>query len=329
MDLIDISDRIQVMRRKEQTTYSCSDYLSMTNDTDNIHNSPSSSLTSPDSLSGIIDKSCREKMSRWCFQVVDFASFRRETVSVSMSFLDRYLSLHQSNLDSRKAMDSRKTYQLASMTALFIAAKLFEPTTMDVDIFVQLGRGCYGKQEFIDMEKRILAALNWQVSGPTTTTFIELYLSMLIASTSDADKSSLSEIISTLWLRSKYQSELACLESSFVTEYPSHIALATIINSLQYVPLETFTAEQRFDFMSLIQSTCNIDYHSSIVQSIGRKLKYLESQHQSRSFIEEVEALKPSEDFLLVKSTASSTSRSSLSGSQSPTCVSHKEKRTC
>ena len=34
MDLIDINDRIQVMRTKEETTYSCSDYLSTKKDMD-------------------------------------------------------------------------------------------------------------------------------------------------------------------------------------------------------------------------------------------------------------------------------------------------------
>ena len=100
------------------------------------------------------------------------------------------------------------------------------------------------------------------------------------------------------------------------------------MNSLQYVPLDAFTGEHRQDFMTLIKSTCGIDYHFSKVQSILHRLKYMETQHLSRSSIDEVEALKPSEDFLLVKPTTSCSLRS-LSGSQSPTCVSHKEKRAC
>jgi Cyclin, N-terminal domain len=78
LDASEIADRIKVMKRQEKSTYACTDYLK-----DNEKRLRKSRKA--------VDEDCRIKMCEWCYQVVDFCKFRRETVSISMSYLDRYL----------------------------------------------------------------------------------------------------------------------------------------------------------------------------------------------------------------------------------------------
>ena len=79
----------------------------------------------------------RSKICEWCYRVIDHFRYDREVVSVAMNFFDRYLVLVgsagaagvNSGVGSGSSsavgidIDSR-TYQLAAMTALYVATKL-------------------------------------------------------------------------------------------------------------------------------------------------------------------------------------------------------------
>lgn len=324
LDLNEIKDRLDVMRRQEGTTYSCSDYLASrtTSSSSNRCNAPSPvsplGVVPPnqDQTNLPIDEACRMKMSQWCFQVIDFAKFRRDTVSISMSLLDRFLCSHLINDAAREAMNCRKAYQLASMTTLYMAIKIFEPVTMEVAVFAQLSRGCYTPNDFISMEQRILAALNWRMNGPTTINFVELYLSVLPLTLS----TSLEKMMPILWARSKYQCELACLDYEFVTRRPSDIALASIINSIQQVPTAIFSEVERSTYFSRLESLCQPSFQYGTVNAISKKLSMMENNHQSKAE-RPMDILKPREHYH-IPNTFSPSSSHKHSGQTSPNCVS-------
>jgi len=322
LDLHEIKDRLHVMRRQEETTYSCSDYLSIIATVKGCNTfspvSPSSSVPNQDKTALPIDEACRMKMSQWCFQVVDFAKFRRETVSIAMNLLDRFLCSHPFNDAARKAMNCRKAYQLASMTTLYMAIKVFEPITMEVAVFAQLSRGCYTRDEFISMEQSILSGLNWRMNGPTTMNFIELYLSALAENTSTMQKN-IAKIVPILWTRSKYQSELACLDYEFVSRRPSDIALAAIINSIRHVPTTIFSEMERSAYLSRLESLCQLSSQSIMVNTIAEKLAMMENHHQSKA--NPMDMLKPRENYHM-PNTFSPSSSHKHSGQTSPNCVS-------
>merc|ERR1712226_396506 len=85
----------------------------------------------------------RKKMVAWCFQVVDFCKFQRETVSIAMNLLDRFMMTSQSQV----AKTDVKVYQLAAMTALYTAVKIHEPEVMDPKLISNLSRGVYQPEE--------------------------------------------------------------------------------------------------------------------------------------------------------------------------------------
>ncbi len=220
IDAAEVADLLTVMRHQEETYYRCVDYIATSSRL--RRNSPKA-----------VDEECRVKMCEWCFQVVDFCKFRRETVGIGMSFLDRYLSVPA----GRSALFDRKEYQLAAMSALYIAIKLHEPLEMDTGLLADLSRGCYTETDFADMEKRILAALEWRVNGPTPLAFVQHLMGLLPDTVHPA-------VATAVMDYARYQTELAVADHLFVVRLPSEIALAAVLNAIEgmdttLLPLKT------------------------------------------------------------------------------------------
>jgi len=205
----DVPDRISIMLLQEENEYSCFDYLAANEDIRKKVAKP-------------VDKDCRVKMSEWCYQVVDFCKFRRETVGIGMSYLDRYLCSNK----GKKALGDRKEYQLVAMTCLYIAIKLHEPLEMETSLLADLSRGCYTEMEFANTEQSILEGIEWRVSGPTPLAFVLHFLTFL----PDMIPSSVEEAIFDY---ARYQTELAIADHDFVKLKPSVIGMAALINSIE------------------------------------------------------------------------------------------------
>lgn len=205
----DVPDRIAVMLVQEENEYSCYDYLA-------ANEAIRRKAAKP------VDEDCRVKMCEWCYQVVDFCKFRRETVGIGMSYLDRYMCSKK----GKKALGDRKEYQLVAMTCLYVAIKLHEPLEMETSLLADLSRGCYTEMEFANMEKNILEAIEWRVSGPTPLAFVLHYISFLPDIIS-------SSVIEAIFDYARYQTELAIGDHYFVKTKPSVVGMAALLNALE------------------------------------------------------------------------------------------------
>ena len=205
----DIPDRISIMLIQEENEYACFDYLAANEDIRKKAAKP-------------VDEDCRVKMSEWCYQVVDFCKFRRETVGIGMSYLDRYLCSDK----GKKALGDRKEYQLVAMTCLYIAIKLHEPLEMETSLLADLSRGCYTEMEFANMEQSILEGIDWRVSGPTPLAFVLHFLTFLPNNISPSVEEAIFDY-------ARYQTEIAIANHSFVKIKPSVVGMAALINSIE------------------------------------------------------------------------------------------------
>lgn len=215
-----VQERLSVMMEQEESNYSCSDYLSSHEKRE----------------SGPIDHVCRLKMTQWCYNIIDYIQFRRETVGIAMSYLDRFLCTGCTRAE--QVLNCRKQYQLASMTTLFMAIKINEPIMIDMNILTDLSKGLYTHDDFKQMEMDILFALNWRVNGPTAQAFMVHILALLkeqISTVSSATRLSLD--LQKILEPAIYQIELSVGEYGFVTQKPSVVATASILNSLEQFPL--------------------------------------------------------------------------------------------
>jgi len=248
-ELEDIPERIKAMLFQESHEYKCFDYLI-------VNAAMRKKAAKP------VDEDCRVKMCEWCYQVVDFCKFRRETVGIGMSYLDRYLC---SDL-GKHALSDRKEYQLVAMTCLYIAIKLHEPLEMETSLLADLSRGCYTEMEFANMEKKILEALVWRVSGPTNLSFVLNYLMYLPDSVHDS-------VVEAVFDYARYQTELAVADHAFVKLKPSVVGMAALLNAMEGMDSTLLSprAIQKF-----IKGVCKIvDLDMEKVESVQYRLSTL------------------------------------------------------
>lgn len=205
----------------QETKYVASDYL--------FQSSPQRpTATGPLHASVSVDSDCRTKMVSWCFQVVDFCKFQRETVSIAINYLDRFMATPASSL----AHSDRKVFQLAAMTCLYTAVKIHEPEAMDPKLVSTLSRGTYSPQEVEAMEANILGALQWRMNPPTSLSFVRLFLDLLPADFLTATQRE------TAYELSKFQTELAVNEYDFISVKPSIVAYSSLVNALESLCLD-------------------------------------------------------------------------------------------
>lgn len=266
----DASDRIAVMLEQESTSYKCRDYLAGDDSTSSSSVPPLTGLNQPNEhkplQKGCIDRVCREKMTRWCYQVTDFCKFRREAVAIGMSFLDRFLS--SSSPRAQKALSSRKEFQLASMTTLYISVKLFEPMVIDAELLATISQGCYAEEDINDMEKDILNDLGWKMNGPIVHDFISHFLVFLSMSAYTYDD----EVENILLDIARYQADCSTMDYDLSMMRPSDVALAALLNSMEGIDEKVFPALSRFEFLLIISEETGLNPFSHDVNVARARL---------------------------------------------------------
>jgi hypothetical protein len=249
LEVTEVAERLAVMRIQEETTYRVRDYLAETVQIRKVAAKP-------------VDEDCRTKMCEWCYQVVDFCKFRRETVGIGMSYLDRFLCTQQ----GLEALCNRKQYQLAAMTALYIAIKIHEPLEMETSLLADLSRGCYNEMEFVEMEETMLTALDFRVNGPTPLGFVQYFMALIPPTIH-------SSVASLIMDYARYQTELAVSDQSFVAIKPSEIALAAFLNALEGMDTTLLPLKLQGKFVRAIEKYAEI--YVNEVENTQSKLSHL------------------------------------------------------
>lgn len=220
----EITDRLKVMMKQECTIYRIDDYLGCTS----TRASTCTGTVNPpasESACNKVDALCRYKMAQWCFTLVDYLQLDREMVYIAMSYLDRFLATGSPR--ARCVAHDLREYQLASMTAIYMAIKIFEPKIMDAAQITALSRGQYNTADIIRMESDMLFDLKWHMNGPTAASFLVYFLALLPPTITIGHDSILENAI--------YQIELSVTQYKFITQHPSTVAIAALINSIKRV----------------------------------------------------------------------------------------------
>lgn len=266
--LTEISDRFEVFRRQEEI-YQPSDYLSQEfqeRQARRVGQDRSLSIfsglcVSPDGNSpscASINDVWREKICEWSYEVIDHFDYNREIVAVSLSYLDRYLSTKPVN---------RKVFQLAAMTSLYLAIKLFEPTKMRMSSFIELSRGYFRAEHIAAMEEVVLRALQWQVHPPTPLTLVRHFMLIL---PDECKERKLQHEIKEL---ARFLTELSVCDYYFVTKKPSSIAIAAILNAFSVMGENQIPSSARALFLKRIQDIAGYDPHCKEVQDCRQRLE--------------------------------------------------------
>ena len=159
--MAELLERMEIMFQQEQDKYKTVDYLAPDfqkklascgcanplESCGSVTKSSSDGTSLSSSSSSGINDVWREKICEWSYQVIDHFDFSREVVSISIHYLDRFLATRQCN---------KKVFQLAAMTSLFLAIKLYEPGKLSMDSMIELSRGYFKVEQMVAMELEIL-----------------------------------------------------------------------------------------------------------------------------------------------------------------------------
>lgn len=138
-----------------------------------------------------IDETIRSTLVDWLIQIHYNFKLWPETLFLTVNVFDRYCSVTEI---------SKKEVQLVGIAALLMITKyeeIYPPTLKD---FIYITGDNYSAEQILDMEKKILFALDFDVSQCSSFRFLERF-------------SKLSKIDNVTFFLSQYMLELGLLDS--------------------------------------------------------------------------------------------------------------------
>jgi len=146
-----------------------------------------------------------------------------ETLFITINLIDRYLM---------KRAVPRKNLQLVGVTAMLLASKYEEIWAPEVKDFIYISDKAYTRQQILHMEKSMLNVLKFNLTVPTSFTFLNRYLK---ASGEDATAATNRASTSQLSTMALYLTELTLPNTAFL-DFPCSLIAASSV----YVAQLTF-----------------------------------------------------------------------------------------
>jgi hypothetical protein len=180
------------------------------------------------------------------YELVDHYNFDREVVGIALHYFDRYIAKRSGGFLVRE------TYQLAAMSALFLAIKIHGVSEDGTSAKIKaLSRLCYGHfegEQVLATEQDILVALEWFVNPPSmhqvAMAFSQIH-PLRYASPSNN---------SYVYEAARFQCELAVFLPDLLQKYkPSELVFAAMLNAMEKVDPIVLTSQVKNLFMSLLQ----------------------------------------------------------------------------
>ncbi|GBG75230.1 hypothetical protein CBR_g19866 [Chara braunii] len=162
-----------------------------------------------------INEKMRAILLDWLVEVHFKFKLLPETLYLTANLIDRYLA---------KKPTERKNLQLVGITAMLIASKYEEIWAPEVRDFVYISDKAYTKAAILDMEKKMLNTLNFNLTVPTPYVFMVRFLKA-----AEADKK--------LEHLAFFLVELALVEYSMVRFLPSQLAAAAVYTAMRILGL--------------------------------------------------------------------------------------------
>jgi cyclin A len=147
----------------------------------------------------------------WLVEVCDEFNLLPDTLFMSVSYVDRYLSL---------ISIPRTKLQLVGVTGLYIAAKFEEIYPPEISEFAYITDDTYTKKQIVQMEREMLKVLQYNLIQPSSYTFLMRYLKVSERISINFDQ---------ITLLSQYLCELALQDAEpFLKYLPSVIASSAL-----------------------------------------------------------------------------------------------------
>ncbi|KAG0585371.1 hypothetical protein KC19_2G006600 [Ceratodon purpureus] len=158
-----------------------------------------------------INPSMRGILIDWLVEVAEEYKLVPDTLYLTVAYIDRFLSCNTV---------SRQRLQLLGVSCMLIAAKYEEICAPQVEEFCYITDNTYRREEVLEMERKVLRELKFELTTPTTKSFLRRFIRAAQASCK----------ASTLVLEflGNYLAELTLLEYGFLGFLPSMVAASAV-----------------------------------------------------------------------------------------------------
>ncbi|GAQ82463.1 G2/Mitotic-specific cyclin A [Klebsormidium nitens] len=153
-----------------------------------------------------INASMRGILIDWLVEVAEEYRLVPDSLYLTVSYIDRYLSRNPV---------PRSKLQLVGVTAMLIASKYEELYPPQVDEFCYITDNTYNRAELLLMERHMLNTLHFELSNPSTKSFLRRFLRAAQANVQ-------------LEFLANFLAELSLLEYSFLKYLPSVVAASSV-----------------------------------------------------------------------------------------------------
>ncbi|XP_017028694.1 G2/mitotic-specific cyclin-A-like [Drosophila kikkawai] len=165
----------------------------------------------------------RSVLIDWLVAVAVDYRINTETLYLSVSYVDRFLSL---------VAVRRSVLQLVGTTALFIASKFEEMAPPPVEELIYITDDSYTREELLQMERYMLKKLSFKLVTPTAYAFVKMYAVMC---------DDMSKVLKSLAM---YISELSLLKANpFLLYLPSIISSASLALARHILGMEMWSPQ--------------------------------------------------------------------------------------
>lgn len=173
----------------------------------------------------LITWSDRAEIVDWIYTIAASYGIDLEFVVMTMGIADRFLSKPCSV--AQGALRDRNQFELVVVAALSICIKNDEKTRPTSDVLASTSRGMYSIEEIEDMESSIQQSLSSGIDAPTSVQIARHLLSSALPGI-DIDTSRWNDLLDDV----RFQTEFAVADYYFTTHWPSTVAMAAILNSV-------------------------------------------------------------------------------------------------
>ena len=234
VDLDQVENVLDVMRMKESTIYARSSDI--------------------DELNAL----WRQLLIEWMYFVVDYCNLQRQSVGAAAFYLDVAMS--------RNLIHTREQFQLAAATSLQLSLKTFDTAVIKLEKLVKLGRGSFTEDDIIDMELKILRALEWRLHPTTSYCFLRQYERLLPSTVTESTRHMIDEV-------TKLVSELALLDHRYNGYPQSVVAYAAMLMAMELIDSSNLPIQQRQCFVMRMSTIARYDSKSSLVLRVFDELR--------------------------------------------------------
>lgn len=214
--------------------------------------------------------SMRTVLVDWLVEVTEEYKLVSDTLYLAVSFVDRFLSSHVLAMDK---------LQLLGVSCMLVASKYEEISPPHVEDFCYITDNTYTREEVVNMERDLLSFLNFEISSPTTTTFLRIFIK--------AAQDNFPFLTLQFEFLSCYLAELSLLDYSCVRFLPSMTAASAIFLSRFTVLPEvcpwTLALQQSTGYKPSELKDCVLVIHelqSSRMEATGRALREKYMNHK-------------------------------------------------